>query len=142
MNYIYISCILHSFINTLQKSGKKQTTELFLKKCFSFFKKQFKTNPNIYFYFCLQKIKPFCEIKSLKIGSKLYKIPVEIKETKQKSLTIRWLILSSFKKLDLFYKVKLVKEVIDINNFVGNTIKICEDYNKLTEINKLFVYYR
>lgn len=142
MSVIFINSIIQTFIKIINKCGNKNICECLFKRALCNIKKYKKTNAITYFYFGLYKVRPFCELKSLKVGGKIYKIPVEIKPLKQKSLIIKWLVFAIQQKHDLSYKTKLTKECIDLNNLFGNTVRFCEDYNKLIEINKLFISYR
>ena len=71
--------ILSSFIRVLQKNGIKESSELVLKDVFSIIKKTTKKSPFLLFRDALDKAKPFCEIKSIRISGTNYKVPVEIK---------------------------------------------------------------
>jgi len=88
------------FVRTLQKNGSKETSELIFKTVLSIVKKKSKKEPFIFFKEVIDKSKPFCEVKSIRISGTNYKVPVEIKSGRQRILAFKWIMLNSFKKLD------------------------------------------
>lgn len=134
--------IIASFIKVIQKRGNKEINEKTLKGVFSYIKKINKKNPLFIFLNALEKCKPFCEIKSLKISGSSYKVPVEIKSERQKTLVLKWIILNSLKKSDFLFKINLSKEIIDTFNVMSKTIKTCDEFHKMAESNKVFIQFR
>ena len=134
--------ILISFIKTLQKSGRKELSELTLKNTFSILKKLNKLNPLLIFKEVIYRSKPFCEVKSIRISGTNYKVPVEIKLKRQISLVFKWLIMNALNKSDLSFTLNLAKELIDTYNLNSKTIKMCDDFHKMAESNKIYVQFR
>jgi len=60
-----------------------------------------KTNPINLISSSIELIKPFCEIKSLKIGGSNYKVPTEIHPIRQRALAIKFLVLNSLKRNEI-----------------------------------------
>jgi small subunit ribosomal protein S7 len=134
--------ILISFIKILQKNGKKELSELTLKNTFSVLKKLNKLNPLFIFKEAVYRSKPFCEVKSIRISGTNYKVPVEIKLKRQISLVFKWLIINALNKSDLPLPLNLAKELIDTYNLNSKTIKMCDDFHKMAESNKIYVQFR
>ena len=134
--------ILISFIKILQKNGKKELSELTLKNTFSILKKLNKLNPLVIFKEAIYRSKPFCEVKSIRISGTNYKVPIEIKLKRQTSLVFKWLIINALNKSDLPLAFNLAKEVIDTYNLNSKTIKMCDDFHKMAESNKIYVQFR
>jgi len=130
------------FVRTLQKNGSKETSELIFKTVLSIVKKKSKKEPFIFFKEVIDKSKPFCEVKSIRISGTNYKVPVEIKSGRQKILALKWLVLNSSKKLELPLSNSLAKEFIDTNNLTSKTIKMCDDFHKIAESNKIYMQFR
>ena len=131
-----------SFIKTLQKNGYKESSELIFKDMLSIIKKKSKKEPLVFFRDVINKSKPFCEVKSIRISGTNYKVPVEIKSGRQKILALKWLVLNSSKKLELPLSNSLAKEFIDTNNLTSKTIKMCDDFHKIAESNKIYMQFR
>ena len=85
---------LISFVKILQKKGLKELAELTIKESLSILKKDIKKHPLIIFVLSLTKLKPFCQIKSIKISGNIYKIPVEITKNKQQTIILKWIIFN------------------------------------------------
>jgi small subunit ribosomal protein S7 len=126
----------------LQKNGSKETSELIFKTVLSIVKKKSKKEPFIFFKEVIDKSKPFCEVKSIRISGTNYKVPVEIKSGRQRILAFKWIMLNSFKKLDLPLSQSLAKELIDTYNLTSKTIKMCDDFHKTAESNKIYMQFR
>lgn len=139
---IFIKYIILCLISMIQLKGNKETIENLLKKNLCMLKKIIKNNPVFILFFSVKKIKPFCDLKSLKINGKIYKVPVEIKLNKQKSLVIKWLISSIFERKENFFQIKMSKELTDTYNISSKTITVCENFHKIAEINKIYIQFR
>lgn len=139
---IFDKNIVSLFIKVIQKKGNKEPNEKMLKNVFSYIKKVNKKNPLFVFLNALERSKPFCEIKSLKISGSNYKIPVEIKSERQKTLVLKWVFLNSLKRSDFLFKTNLSKEIIDTFNVISKTIKTCDEFHKMAESNKVFIQFR
>lgn len=138
----FIKCLILSIILKIQTSGNKEVVEIILKQNLSSIKKLLKQNPIFIMLQSLKRVKPYCEIKTLKISGKIFRIPVEIKSIRQKTLSIKWLIISSVKRNEFFIEIKLSKELIDSYRFYGKTVELCENFHKTAEINKIYLQYR
>jgi small subunit ribosomal protein S7 len=116
--------------------------ELTLKNTFSILKKLNNLNPLIIFKEAIHRSKPFCEVKSIRISGTNYKVPVEIKLKRQISLVFKWLIINALNKSDLPLAFNLAKELVDTYNLNSKTIKMCDDFHKMAESNKIYVQFR
>lgn len=139
---LFSKIILTSLISKLQMKGKKESLEIIIKQNLSLIKKFIRINPNFILFSAVYRTRPFCEIKSLKIGGKLYKIPMEIKSKKQKVLVFKWLFNSISLRNEHFLEMKIMKEILDTYNFSSKTLDYCENFHKLSEINKIYMQYR
>ncbi len=131
-----------SFVRTLQKNGSKESSELIFKSMLSILKKKSKKEPLVFFKEVINKSKPFCEVKSIRISGTNYKVPIEIKSGRQKILALKWIISNSSKKLDIPLSQSLAKEFIDTYNLTSKTIKMCDDFHKIAESNKIYMQFR
>jgi small subunit ribosomal protein S7 len=131
-----------SFVRTLQKNGSKESSELIFKSMLSILKKKSKKEPLVFFKEVINRSKPFCEVKSIRISGTNYKVPIEIKSGRQKILALKWIISNSSKKLDVPLSQSLAKEFIDTYNLTSKTIKMCDDFHKIAESNKIYMQFR
>ena len=141
-NFFNFKYVMSSFVRTLQKNGSKESSELIFKTMLSILKKNSRKEPLVFFKEVINKSKPFCEVKSIRISGTNYKVPVEIKSGRQKILALKWLVLNSSRKLELPLSSSLAKEFIDTNNLTSKTIKMCDDFHKIAESNKIYMQFR
>ena len=134
--------IIFSFVKLIQKNGRKETSELFFCNCLSLIKKFEKKKPFLLITGSFYKSKPFCEIKSVKIAGVNYKLPIEIKPERQKSIFFRWLLDSSLKNSIPTSSNNLSKEIVNSLNTSSKTIKLCDNFHKIAETNKVYINYR
>ncbi len=141
-NFFNFKYIMVSFVRTLQKNGSKESSELIFKSMLSILKKKSKKEPLVFFKEVINKSKPFCEVKSIRISGTNYKVPIEIKSGRQKILALKWIISNSSKKLDIPLSQSLAKEFIDTYNLTSKTRKMCDDFHKIAESNKIYMQFR
>jgi ribosomal protein S7 len=89
--YLYNSRLLKKFIANLAKGGKIQKFETSLFIALRNLKFKINLNPLILFLYALNEIKPCIELKSLRLGSVSYKIPVPLVLRKQLFRSIKLL---------------------------------------------------
>jgi ribosomal protein S7 len=137
-NFISYKYILTLFIKTFQKNGEKHTIEVLFKNVFSIIKKDLKINPYITLQDSIEKSKPLCEVKSIKISGSNHKIPVEIDFYRQKSLICRWILLNGLKNSKIL-SLGLAEEIINTSKLTSKTIKLCDDFHSVAESNMVFI---
>jgi ribosomal protein S7 len=87
-------------------------------------------------------VKPFCEIKSLKIGGSNYKVPTEIHPVRQRVLAIKFIVSNSNKRNEKFASYRIAMEIFDTFSLSSQSIKKCDDVHKIAEANKVYIQYR
>lgn len=130
--------ILTKYLKLSFKNGKKESKEKSLRLIFSLTKRFKKINPLSILLDALQKAKPFCEIKSLRVKGSIQRVPVEIKQIRQKSLTLGWLLANTFSRNEYTFVDRLANELLDTSLLRSKTIRMCEDLHKIAEANKTF----
>lgn len=130
--------IVLKYVKLFLKKGYKETHENLIKLTFSFIKKLKKKNPFSIFIDSIQKAKPFCEMRSLKIKGSIKRVPIEIKAKRQQILTMRWLLINTFARNEKTLIERLAKEVLETFLLQSKTIKIRDDLHKIVETNKTF----
>lgn len=90
--YLYNSIFLKKFINELARAGKVQKIERALFKSLTNLKFKLYLNPLILFLFLLNEVKPYINLKSLRLGSVIYQIPVPLLLRKQLRFSLKSLV--------------------------------------------------
>lgn len=141
-NLVLSKNIIVSFIKVFQKNGFKEFSEKIVKKIFCHIKVASKRHPFVLFMRSLENVKFYSEMKSVKISGINYKIPIEIKPKRQKSLIYKLIIINVFEKKDFNVDVNLIKEILDTSNSLSATIKLSDNLHKIAELNKIYIQYR
>ncbi|YP_001874793.1 ribosomal protein S7 (mitochondrion) [Hemiselmis andersenii] len=131
--------LISTYLKLFLKKGKQGKTEKLLKLSFSHIKKIKQLNPLILFLNFIKKARPFCEVKSLRVRGSIQKIPVIIKQNRQKSLVLRWLLTNTVTRNEKTIVESLSKELIETVALQSRTIKVCDEMHKLAELNKIFI---
>jgi small subunit ribosomal protein S7 len=131
--------LISAYLKLFLKQGKQGKTEKLLKLSFSNLKKLKQVNPLILFLDFIKKARPFCEVKSLRIRGSIKKIPVIIKQNRQKGLVLRWLLTNTIGRNEKTIVEALSKELIDTIALQSRTMKACDEMHKSAELNKIFI---
>jgi len=134
--------IVLNFLKIYLTEGNKQVSENIFRHSLSLLKKMKKINPVSVISSNIELIKPFCEIKSLKIGGSNYKVPTEIHPARQRMLAIKFLVLNSLKRNEESASKCITVEIFDTSSLSSQSIKSCDDVHKIAEANKVYVQYR
>lgn len=90
----------------------------------------------------LDNAKPTLEVKSRRVGGATYQVPVEIPQSRQISLAMRWIINHSRAKPGKPMDEALALELIDCYKNQGTTIKKKDDTHRMAESNKAFAHFK
>ena len=81
--------IVTKFINSLMHGGKKSVAEKIFYDALEQIEKKTGEEPLKMFKKALSNVKPAIEVKSRRIGGATYQIPVEVRQSRRQSLSIR-----------------------------------------------------
>lgn len=135
------SPIQEKFINCLMKQGKKSIAERIFHDAMEIIASKDHKDPVKVFERALESIKPTLEVKAKRIGGAVYQIPMEVKQNRQTTLSIRWLLAACRAKRNAPMAKKLADELILAANGEGSAIKKRDDVIKMAQANKAFAHY-
>jgi small subunit ribosomal protein S7 len=136
----YQDVVVTKFVNCLMKDGKKSTAERAFYSALNIVEEKTGEEPLKVFKRALSNIKPAVEVKSRRIGGATYQIPVEVRQTRRQSLSIRWLRDYARGRNGKTMETKLADEIIDAASGRGGAVKKREDVYKMAEANKAFAH--
>ncbi len=139
---IYNSKLVTKLVNTVMKDGKKGTAESIVYEAFDIIKEKTGKDPMEIFDQALENVEPALEVKSRRVGGSNYQVPVEVSETRKKTLAFRWIVNYAKTRNGKGMAINLANELIDAANGVGGAVKRREDTHKMAEANKAFAHYR
>jgi small subunit ribosomal protein S7 len=139
---IYSSKIVSKFINSIMKNGEKAVAAKICYDAFDIMKAKTGDDPLKVFKTALENVKPVVEVKSRRVDSATYQVPVDIRQQRRLALAFRWVIGFAQKRGERTMREKLAGELLDAANKTGATIKKKEDTHKMADANKAFAHYR
>ena len=139
---IYNSKLVTKLVNTVMKDGKKGTAEAIVYEAFDIIKDRTGKDAMEIFNQALENVEPALEVKSRRVGGSNYQVPVEVSETRKKTLAFRWIVNYAKTRNGKGMAINLANELIDAANGVGGAVKRREDTHKMAEANKAFAHYR
>lgn len=139
----YNSFLIKKFINNLSKKTKSQKIEKSFFISLQQIKFKIQLNPVILFFFLLNEIKPCLILKSLRLGSSIYKIPVPLVLRKQLFKAIKLLVCeintSKYKGPITFKIIHEFSLILSEKHFLKS---ISKTFYKTASNSRSFIHYR
>jgi small subunit ribosomal protein S7 len=138
----YHSVLVSLLSARILKKGKKSLANSIILETFSIIKNKTSNEPLKIFETAIKRIKPFVEVKSRKIGSSTYQVPLEVSNYRGITLALNWLIKYAKVRAGRTISLKLANEIMDASNGLGNAFKKREEIHRMAEANKAFAHFR
>tara|TARA_B110000495_G_C22960048_1_gene562735 strand:+ start:742 stop:1215 length:474 start_codon:yes stop_codon:yes gene_type:complete len=90
----------------------------------------------------LKNIQPAVEVKSKRIGGSTYQIPVEVRPSRKRSITVKWMIKYARLRNGKSMADKLANEILAASKNEGAAVKKKEDTHRMAEANKAFSHFK
>ena len=140
-DYKYSSALVSRVINKLMKQGKKSIACNIVYNALSMLENKYDRDGSLILSECIKKISPTLYLRSKRIASKIYRIPVTISDRLACSIAIRWLKSALASRHEKGQHNRLFYELCDILNDKGESIKKRDNYYKVAKDNEAFVHY-
>jgi len=137
----YNSVVVGKLINKILLDGQKQTAENIVYKCFQTLADKTKKDPLEVFQAAIRNASPLLEVRSKRIGGATYQVPMEMREDRKLTLSLRWIIDSARSKQGKPMEEFLAMEILDAYNKTGSAMTKRENMHKMAEANKAFAHY-
>ena len=138
----YNDTLVTQFVNNLMYSGKKSTGFSIFYDAMDRIEQITREDGHEIWKKALQNATPNVEVKSRRIGGATFQIPIEIRQERRTSMSMKWLISFSRKRSGRSMAEKLAGELVAASKGKGATIKRKEDTHKMAESNKAFSHFR
>ncbi|GAA9108819.1 30S ribosomal protein S7 [Helicobacter pylori] len=139
---VYGNKVVTKFINKMMFDGKKSVAEKIIYKAFNKIKEKSGEKGIEVFEKALERVRPLVEVRSRRVGGATYQVPVEVRASRQQSLSIRWILEATRKRNERMMVDRLANELMDAASDKGAAFKKKEDVHKMAEANKAFAHYR
>ena len=133
------------FINDLMMDGKKNLAFNIFYDALEIVGKKMKDEeiaPLDVWKKSLDNITPDVEVKSRRVGGATFQVPMEIRNERKRSISIKNMILYSRKRSGRSMSEKLAAEIVAAYNEEGAAFKKKEDTHRMAEANKAFAHFR
>ncbi|MGL2779125.1 30S ribosomal protein S7 [Helicobacter pylori] len=139
---VYGNKVVTKFINKMMFDGKKSVAEKIIYKAFNKIEEKSGEKGIEVFEKALERVRPLVEVRSRRVGGATHQVPVEVRASRQQSLSIRWILEATRKRNERMMVDRLANELMDAANDKGAAFKKKEDVHKMAEANKAFAHYR
>ncbi len=139
---VYGNKVVTKFINKMMYDGKKSVAEKIIYKAFNKIEEKSGEKGIEVFEKALERVRPLVEVRSRRVGGATYQVPVEVRASRQQSLSIRWILEATRKRNERMMVDRLANELMDAAGDKGAAFKKKEDVHKMAEANKAFAHYR
>lgn len=139
---VYGNKVVTKFINKMMFDGKKSVAEKIIYKAFNKIEEKSGEKGIEVFEKALERVRPLVEVRSRRVGGATYQVPVEVRASRQQSLSIRWILEATRKRNERMMMDRLANELMDAASDKGAAFKKKEDVHKMAEANKAFAHYR
>lgn len=134
--------LILKLINRIMVKGKKELAERIVYQALSEIKLRTNKNPYEITIKAIEIVRPYVEVKSIRVAGSTYMVPMEISNSRQISLSLKWLVDNARLRGDRKMYQKLASELIDAYNRSGNSIRKKDELHKMAEANRAFSHYR
>jgi small subunit ribosomal protein S7 len=138
----YDSLLVSHFINRIMIGGKKSVAQRIVYDALDLIGDRTGKPPLEVLEKAVSNIKPALEVKPRRVGGSTYQIPVEVPQSRQSSLAMRWLLDAARNRPGHSMAEKLGAELMDAANETGAAYKKKEDTYRMAQANRAFAHYR
>ncbi len=142
----YQSVTVAKIVNYAMKDGKKAVAQKQVYQCLDIVKKESRQDDVVtVLEQAIDNIKPKVEVRPRRIGGAVYQVPTPVRNNRQLSLAIRWLVNSARlkdNKQHHSFGQKLASEVLSAFKSEGAAVAKRQEVEKMAEANKAFSHLR
>jgi len=138
---VYESVKVAKLVNYVMDSGKKNAARKIVYDCMTIIKEKTKSEPIEVLETALKNTMPAMEVRSRRVGGANYQVPREVRPERQRSLSMKWIVLAARSKKGKPMADKLADEIIAASKNEGEAVKKRENTHKMAEANKAFAHF-
>jgi small subunit ribosomal protein S7 len=141
--------VVSKFINCMMSDGKKTVAQKVVYDAFDIIDERLKkeTNPDKpessleIFRIALERVMPFVEVRSKRVGGANYQVPIPVSRRRQQSLTFRWIIQAARSEKGRPMAERLANELYSASRGEGKAMQTREQTHRMAEANKAFAHF-
>ena len=93
------------------------------------------------FHMAVEKVKPYVEVRSKRIGGANYQVPMQVNRKRQQALAFRWIITAARSEKGRPIAKRLADEIFNAARGEGKAITKREETHRMAEANKAFSHF-
>jgi len=128
-------------VNLIMQKGKKTTAEGIVYGVIDKLNADKKQALDV-FETAIKNVMPKLEVRSRRIGGATYQVPQPVRYERSEALAVRWIIGAARKKKGKPMEEKLLEEIKNASQGIGDAIKKRDDVHKMAEANKAFGHFK
>ena len=136
------SRLVQQVINKVMLDGKKSTAEGIVYEALEILSKRTNNEPVPSLEESIKILTPTLEVRSRRVGGATYQVPVEVPQTRARTLAVRWLVEFARQRREKSMSERLAGELADAQSQQGGAFKRKDDIFRMAQANKAFAHYR
>lgn len=145
----YGDLVLSRFINCIMSEGKKSVAQRVIYDCLDIItqkleKETAEDKPETslaIFQLAIDKVKPFVEVRSKRIGGANYQVPMQVNKKRQQSLAFRWIIEAARGEKGRPMAQRMADELYAAAKGEGKAMQTREQTHRMAEANRAFAHF-
>jgi small subunit ribosomal protein S7 len=138
----YNSKVVSKFINCLMLDGKKSVAVKVVYDAMDIIEKKIAEVPPLeVFDSAIKNVKPMIEVRSKRVGGSTYQVPIQVKPSRQTSLSFRWILTAARAKKGKPMSECLSEELMAAYRKEGTAMTTRENVHRMADANKAFSHF-
>jgi small subunit ribosomal protein S7 len=139
---MYGSKLVQQVINKVMVKGKKSTAERIVYDALELLSRRASQDPVPALEESIKQLTPVLEVRSRRVGGATYQVPVEVPQTRARTLAVRWLVEFARNRREKTMAERLAGELGDAQSQQGGAYKRKDDIFRMAKANQAFAHYR
>ena len=139
---VYGSKLVQQVINKVMIDGKKSHSEKIVYEALDILSRRTNKEPVESLEASIKALTPNLEVRSRRVGGATYQVPVEVPQTRARTLAVRWLVEFARNRRERSMAQRLANELLDAQSQQGGAYKRKDDIFRMAQANKAFAHYR
>ncbi len=140
-DFRFRSVLLAKFINNVMERGKKTLACSIVYGALDTVQTKYGLEAKTTFEKAVENVRPFLEVKSVRVGGSNYQVPFSLEERRSTILALRWIIKAAKNRAENSMVLKLAEEFFEAANGRGGAVKMKDDAHKMAEANRAFAHF-
>lgn len=139
---IYHSPLVTYLINKVMWDGKKSLSQRIVYSAFDIVHEKSGKDAFEVFEEAVKNTTPLLEVRPRRVGGATYQVPIEVRQNRRTSLSIRWLVNFSRQRNERTMEDRLAAEILDAAQGAGGAVRKRDETHRMADANKAFAHYR